>query len=763
MNFRNWLDHRTGYKKLLEALLLEHVPGGAKWRYVWGSCLAFVFVLQLVTGILLMTAYSPGESTAWGSVYFIQYEMEFGWLIRGLHHFGSQAMVVLLALHMLQVVIAGAHLPPREVNWWLGLALMGGVLGLSLTGYLLPWDQKGYWATQVATNIAGNIPGIGDFLKRFLVGGPDYGNQTLTRFFALHVGVIPAALIVLLVMHIAVFRRHGVTAPKGAEGEAIFWPDQAFKDLLACMAVFAVLLGIVIFGAQGHPQVVPAAEEPSWYQQMAYAGKAGCGANLDAPADADPQEPYPPRPEWYFLFLFQLLKYFEGDQILIGTVVIPNGVGLVLLVLPLLGFGRMRPLGHVVGVLVVVAVLTAAASLTCLAIADDTPDPVTRKLLEHLAFLALPILSGALLFQLGLLALLPRGGFRKFVFGGGALVLALLALGIGSALYAAVADCIPQDLRVRLAEEVTEKVNDPSAATKKAQGFRVQLQHADENAGFAVNLAQAGIPDGGAALLLRRDPKTAGKKLFGQHCAVCHGMKGVSEGANLKASDLTDYPSRAWIWSMLQNPGDPRFFGRTSLKGMKGWSTKHHDLRKSLMDEMNDATKKDTQAEAAKKLAYYDAWLERVVDWLASRPTDMPKKNPATPQEKKLAEGYEAFNDKTIKPGRCSSCHSYGGEGGSEGPDLTGYGTAEWIRLTIVAPGHPSRFGTKYNAMTAFRNDQGPGAELLLRELAPIAGEKFTPLPDVDRELIIRYLLHDDRMVFFGQPIAAVPEKSKNK
>src|SRR6185369_4458739 len=145
---------------------------------------------------------------------------------------------------------AGAHLPPREVNWWLGLALMGAILGLSLTGYLLPWDQKGYWATQVATN----LPGIGSFVKRILVGGPEYGNHTLTRFYALHVGVLPATIVVLLVLHIAVFRRHGVTAPKHAEGEAMFWPDQAFKDLLARLAVFGVLLGLVVFGGQGNAQ-----------------------------------------------------------------------------------------------------------------------------------------------------------------------------------------------------------------------------------------------------------------------------------------------------------------------------------------------------------------------------------------------------------------------------------------------------------------------------------------------------------------------------
>src|SRR4029078_11672586 len=120
------------------------------------------------------------------------------------------------------------------------------------------------------------------------------------------------------------------------------------------------------------------------YERVAYAGKTGSGANLDAPAD--PQEQYPARPEWYFVFLFQLLKYFEGALILIGTVVIPNGVGVLLFLLPLFGFGKMRPVGHVLGVLVVVAVLTGAGSLTCLAIADDTPDAIARKLLEQLAF-----------------------------------------------------------------------------------------------------------------------------------------------------------------------------------------------------------------------------------------------------------------------------------------------------------------------------------------------------------------------------------------
>src|SRR5207237_4062971 len=142
------------------------------------------------------------DTTAWESVQYIQNDMLGGWLLRGIHHFMAQAMVVLLALHMLQVVIDGAYKAPREINFWLGLILMQIVLGLSLTGYLLPWDQKGYWATKVATNIAGITPVIGAEVQQLAVGGPEYGHRTLTRLFALHSGRLPALLVGFLGVHI---------------------------------------------------------------------------------------------------------------------------------------------------------------------------------------------------------------------------------------------------------------------------------------------------------------------------------------------------------------------------------------------------------------------------------------------------------------------------------------------------------------------------------------------------------------------------------
>ena len=196
-----WLDQRTGYKKIVNEILFENIPGGPRWRYIWGA-LTFCIFVQFATGIMLWMAYSPSSQTAWESVYFIQEEMNAGWLLRGIHHYAAQLMTVLLILHLMQVVIDKAYTAPREVNYWFGLGLLFLVMALSLTGYLLPWDQKGYWATKVATNMVAITPFIGESLQKIVIGGADYGHHTLTRFFELHAGVLPGLLILLIVVHI---------------------------------------------------------------------------------------------------------------------------------------------------------------------------------------------------------------------------------------------------------------------------------------------------------------------------------------------------------------------------------------------------------------------------------------------------------------------------------------------------------------------------------------------------------------------------------
>ncbi|MBX3225167.1 MAG: cytochrome bc complex cytochrome b subunit, partial [Labilithrix sp.] len=280
-----FLDERTGIKRLGAHLLDEPIKGGARWAYVFGSALLGSFMVQAVTGVALMTSYAPSDKTAWASVHFIQFQQAGGWLVRGLHHFGAQAMVILLGAHLAQVALFGAYKKPREVTWWLGLGLLAITLGFALTGYLLPWDQKGYWATRVATNIAGTVPVVGDATQRLLQGGPEYGSLTLTRFYTLHVVVLPALLVALVAAHVALFRRHGVTPPAKADLSRVdaFFPKQLFKDVVAVLAVVGIVFVLAI---REH------------------------GAPLDAPAD--PSSDYPARPEWYFLALFQLLKYFHG-------------------------------------------------------------------------------------------------------------------------------------------------------------------------------------------------------------------------------------------------------------------------------------------------------------------------------------------------------------------------------------------------------------------------------------------------------------------
>src|SRR5258706_2270050 len=336
-----WVDRRTGCRKLVHEALYENVPGGARWRYVWGSTLTFALVVQFITGIFLWMGYSPSSQTAWESVYYIQDVMTGGWLLRGLHHYTAHAMIVLLALHLMQVVIDGAYKAPREVNFWFGLILLQLVLALSLTGYLLPWDQKGFWATKVATNLVAAVPGIGPSLLKIIVGGPEYGHHTLTRFFALHAGLIPGTIVVLLVGHIYLFRRHGLTAKEPrVRPDAAFWPDQVLKDSVACLAVLAAVLFLII---RNH------------------------GAELGAPAD--PADNFSaPRPEWHFLFLYQFLKYFPGGTELWGAIVIPSVLLGVVFLMPFIGRWK---LGHRFNLGFLWCLLAGAALLTYLAIAQD--------------------------------------------------------------------------------------------------------------------------------------------------------------------------------------------------------------------------------------------------------------------------------------------------------------------------------------------------------------------------------------------------------
>ncbi|MDR4498578.1 MAG: cytochrome b N-terminal domain-containing protein [Candidatus Scalindua sp.] len=381
-----WLEDRTGLKDLVKKFLDEPVEGGAKWSYVFGSALVIVFIMQIVSGVILSTGYSASATDAWGSVYYIQERTMSGWFVRGMHNVGSSAMMVLAILHITQTVIFGAYKKPRELNWISGVFMLFIILGFGLTGYLLPWDQKGFWATQVATSIMGLIPGIGDFVKGVVQGGNDYGNLTLTRFYSFHVFFLPAGLMTFMAIHLHLFRRHGVTPHwKPDESELKrktqpFWPDQIFKDVVAAVIIFAIMSAAV------------------WYRH---------GAELQSPAD--PSSQYMARPEWYFLFLFQLLKYFEADMEVVGAIILPTIAAVLMLAIPFLDRGESRaPAKRLPFIGGFGAALAGIVCLTLLSMVSDSRDErllaqkeeseVMAERAIELAALGIPPSGGAAVF-----------------------------------------------------------------------------------------------------------------------------------------------------------------------------------------------------------------------------------------------------------------------------------------------------------------------------------------------------------------------------
>lgn len=209
--YGDWLDERVGWRQVWDAIFLRKIPKG-NWLITLGSATLFLAVNQAVTGILLTIYYVPTPDHAYDSVQYITTQIPAGWLIRGLHHWGASAMVVLVGLHMLRVIFHGAYKFPREVTWFTGVFLLLVVVAFGFTGYLLPWDQKAYWATTVGTSIAGTPPLIGDWILRVVRGGPELSALTLARFFGVHIWVLPATLLLLIGIHMYLVIRIGISA-----------------------------------------------------------------------------------------------------------------------------------------------------------------------------------------------------------------------------------------------------------------------------------------------------------------------------------------------------------------------------------------------------------------------------------------------------------------------------------------------------------------------------------------------------------------------
>lgn len=286
-----WLDSRLGLADLERVGRKKEVPlhRHTVWYYFGGMTL-FLFAVQVATGILLLFYYRPSAEEAYESVQFLMAEVEFGWLVRSLHAWAANLMIFVLFVHLFSVFFLRAYRPPRELTWMSGVVLLALALGFGFTGYLLPWNELAYFATKVGTEIPGVLPLVGPFLRRVLRGGSEVTGATLTRFYGIHVAVLPALTVAVLGLHLYLVQRHGMSVPPGVEREGgprrslPFLPNFLLRDLVGWLSALAVLAILAAY----------------WPAEL------GRKADPFAPA------PVGIRPEWYFMFMFQTLKYLPS-------------------------------------------------------------------------------------------------------------------------------------------------------------------------------------------------------------------------------------------------------------------------------------------------------------------------------------------------------------------------------------------------------------------------------------------------------------------
>jgi ubiquinol-cytochrome c reductase cytochrome b subunit len=503
----DWLEQRTGLETAIKNFLYEEIPASSGWHQIIGSMALFFFLIQGVTGILLAFNYAPTPGDAYNSVKYIMTELTGGRLIRGLHHWGASMMIVIVVLHMTQVFLFGAYKKPREATWMMGVILLLITLGFGLTGYLLPWDNRAYWGTVVTTQIAAHTPIVGSYLAR-LLGGEGVGVVTFARFYALHVVLLPPLTMILIGVHIYLVRKHGVapaygdTAPKRK-----FFPEQVFKDTVGFAIAFIVLFALAIVA--------------------------------DAPLEklADPTDKnYIPRPEWYFLFLFQLLKVFKGPLETVGTVVLPGMAILFLFALPLIDRGPLVRLGKRVfafsfAILAAIAWtgLTAAAILT-------TPANRQTARASGLAEMVWQRLTPEELSGLGY--------FRSTN---------CIACHSGSGKKGAGPDLAQIPANHRTAAWLAPHFKPSSRVVPDGAMPPVRLRDSELNALslFVLKLT----PENETALKATPAAVVRGATIYQEsHCSVCHQVRGSGKSVGPVLDGVGDRHDRAWLEQHFRNP-----------------------------------------------------------------------------------------------------------------------------------------------------------------------------------------------------------------
>lgn len=521
------LDERLGLGQAWERRLAEPLAGGPRWSASFAGALAIILGVQLISGMTLALHYSPSTRTAWESVFYIEEIMTLGSWVRALHHHGASFIIALAGLHLLQVLAFGAYRKPRDLTWWTGLACFGLLFVFALTGYLLPWDERGYGATQVATGLIALTPWIGEPLKRIALGGDTYGHLTLTRFYATHIIVLPTAFAALLGLHWLARRGHRLapSPSSAAAAPSAPWALQLRRHLI---------LGALAVGAL-------------------FALAATTPAPLTAPAD--PATAFPARPEWYFLPLFQLLKQraFSGPREVIGSHAIPALLVFILAALPFLDKGQATGWrGRLRFIIPAGALVLGAILLGLWARSQDASDVgyANEVILGKERENAARTLARDGIPSDGALAMLKRSAWN------------------GARVYAdKCARCHegprregPQLKGYLSIDWVARLIRDPNSDEfygrtklgKEGLMLAYKIPEADRQA-LAAFLLEAGS----------EEQRVQGQKLYSgkQDCTDCHERQGGLAGAG---PNLAGYGSRDWIAGLIKKPAHLLYYGENS-------------------------------------------------------------------------------------------------------------------------------------------------------------------------------------------------------